>query len=97
MAGRWPVARADLTAQELAASLPGGDFPILPERVVAIASRSEGVAFARAPIANEEAQRLGNEAIAIVEDLETVWRARTAQQAIAQKSAGKRIKRKPLS
>ena len=97
MAGRWPVARADLTAQELAAALPGGDFPMLPERVVAMATRSENVAFARASISNEEAQRLGNEAIAIMEDLETVWRARTAQQAIAQKSAGKRIRRKPLS
>jgi len=93
LAERWPVAGADLTAQELAHALPRGDFPILPDRVVHLVQRSEGVAFARARIENSEAQQLGDEAAAVVEDLETVWRARRAQQA----SESKRIKRKPLA
>jgi hypothetical protein len=92
LAERWPVAGLDLTAQELAHTLPRGDFPILPDRVVALVARGEGVAFARATIENIEAQRLGAEAAAVVEDLETVWLARRAQQRLD----GKRIKRKPL-
>jgi len=93
MAARWPVAGADLTAQELALALPGGDFPILPERLVALAAASEAVAYARGSISTEEAQRLGDEAAAIVEDLETVWRARLAQHA----ADTKRVPRKPRS
>ncbi len=93
LAERWPVAGADLTAQELAHALPRGDFPILPERVVSLVSRGEGVAFARAPIENSEALQLGVEAAAVVEDLETVWSARRAQQTADKK----RVKRKPLS
>lgn len=92
LADRWPVAGADLTAQELAHALPRGDFPILPDRVVTLVARGEGVAFARAQIDNSEAERLGAEAAEVVEDLETVWLARRAQQA----QDGKRIKRKPL-
>lgn len=93
LAERWPVAAADLTAQELAHALPRGDFPILPDRVVALVTRGEAVAFARARIENSEAQRLGVEAVAVVEDLETVWSARRAQQ----HADRKRVKRKPLS
>ena len=93
LAERWPVAGADLTAQELAHVLPRGDFPILPDRVVSLVARGEGVAFARARIENSEAQQLGAEAMAVVEDLETVWAARRAQQ----RAEKKRVKRKPLS
>jgi hypothetical protein len=93
LAERWPVAGADLTAQELAHALPRGDFPILPARVVILVSRGEGVAFARARIENSEAQTLGVEAAAVTEDLETVWAARRAEQTADKK----RIKRKPLS
>lgn len=92
LAERWPVAGADLTAHELAYALPRGDFPILPDRVVSLVSRGEGVAFGRADLDAGEAQRLGQEAAGIVEDLETVWRGRRAQQT----ADGKRIKRKPL-
>lgn len=93
LAARWPVAGAALTAQELAHALPRGDFPILPDRVVSLVERGEGVAFARARIEHSEAQQLATEAVAVVEDLETVWAARRAQLA----ANGKRIKRKPLS
>jgi hypothetical protein len=93
LAARWPVAGAELTAQELAHALPRGDFPILPERVVSLVTRGEGVAFARARIENSEALQLGAEAVAVVEDLETVWAARRAQQS----ADTKRVKRKPLS
>ena len=93
LAERWPVAGADLTAQELALALPRGDFPILPDRVVSLVARGEGVAFARARIENSEAMQLGAEAAAVVEDLETVWAARRAQQ----RADAQRIKRKPLS
>ncbi len=93
MAARWPVAGADLTAQELAQKLPRGDFPILPDRVVALAERCEAVAYARAPIASAEAERIGIEAALIVEDLEMVWVARR-RLAVADT---RRIKRKPLS
>jgi hypothetical protein len=92
LAERWPVAGADLTAHELAHALPRGDFPVLPDRVVALVARGEGVAFARARIDHAEAERLGAEATAIVEDLETVWMARRAQRTLD----GTRIKRKPL-
>lgn len=92
LAERWPVAGADLTAQELAHALPRGDFPVLPDRVVELVARGEGVAFARSRIDNTEAQRLAAEAAAIVEDLEAVWLARRVQQT----RDGKRIKRKPL-
>ena len=93
LAERWPVAGADLTAQELAVALPRGDFPILPDRVVSLIARGEGVAFARARIENGEAMQLGAEAAAVVEDLETVWAARRAQQ----RTDAQRIQRKPLS
>ncbi len=99
LAARWPVAGADLTAQELAHALPRGDFPILPERVVSLVTRAEGVAFARARIENSDAQQLGDESLTVVEDLETVWRARRAQQTSDAKRVKRvtRVTRKPLS
>lgn len=93
LAERWPVAGRDCTAQELTQALPRGDFPILPDRVVRLVARGEEVAFARAPIDASEAQQLGDDARAVVEDLETVWRARRAQL----KADRQRIKRKPLA
>lgn len=93
LAERWPAARVDLTASELAAQLPAADFPILPERVVALAARAEAVAYARAAIAASDAEAIAQEAQRIVSDLERVWQARREQ---AEANAPRRIRRKPL-
>lgn len=91
---RWPMAAPHLTAAELAEALPASDFPILPDRLVALVARAEAVAFAQAPLAAEEAERLGIEATGIVEDLETAWTARRTTDEARLRSA--RIRRKPL-
>lgn len=91
LAERWPVAGANLTARELAERLPGADFPILPERVVSLAARAEAVAYARAAVGSDEAERLGAEAERIVQDLEQVWDSREeAARAAARRAGGRR-------
>ncbi|MBX3175517.1 MAG: hypothetical protein KF709_13975 [Gemmatimonadaceae bacterium] len=92
LAARWPVAGAQLTATELRSALTGTEFPLLPERLVGLLDRAEAVAYAQAPIAADEAERLGLEARAIVDDLETVWRTR--RQVV--EAPPRRIRRKAL-
>lgn len=94
LGARWPMAAPQLTAQELAEALPATDFPILPERLVAFVARAEAVAFAKAPLASADAERLGIEATCMVEDLETAWEARRSTEPTGQRAS--RIRRKPL-
>jgi hypothetical protein len=91
IAERWPTLPASLTARELAERLPATDFPVLPERVVSVAAALEPVAYAAAPIASGDAERLALESTTIVEDLERAWVARQLRE---QESG--RIKRKQL-
>lgn len=91
IAERWPTLPAALTARELEERLPTADIPVLPERLVAVATALEPVAYAAAPIASGEAERLALESTAIVEDLERAWVARQLRE----QRAG-RIKRKKL-
>lgn len=91
VAERWPSLPRSLTASELAQRLAQEDFPILPERVVALVERAEAVAYARAPLAAPDAERAGIEAATIVEELEQAVRARSARDA-----GSSRIRRKRL-
>jgi hypothetical protein len=91
IAERWPTLPASLTARELEQRLPATDFPVLPERLVALASALEPVAYAGAPIASGEAERLALESTTIVEDLERAWVARQQRE-----HESGRIKRKQL-
>lgn len=90
LAGRWPELPESLTATELAARLATVEFPILPERVIDVARRAEDIAYARAAVTPEEAERLGMASEAVVRDVETVWTAREAERTSA------RIRRKRL-
>ena len=91
LAERFPQTARSLTGAELVAALPT-EFPILPERVAEIVSRVERVAFANAPIAAADAERVAVSAVTIVDDVETAWLARRAREA----AEAQRIKRKRL-
>ncbi len=95
LARRWPGAGAHLTATELHAALRDSPFPILPDRVVGLVARAESVAYARAPIAAEEAETLGVAAQGIGADLETALEVRREQEDGLRRDA-RRIKRKAL-
>ena len=88
---RWPELPPALTARELEARVTSLDFPILPERLVAVVAAGEPVAYAQAALAPETAQRLALDVTSMVEDLERAWLARQARAADAA-----RIKRKQL-
>jgi hypothetical protein len=89
---RWTELPTPLTAAELAERAPAVDFPILPERLVTLVRRAEALAYAGAPIENAEAERMGIEATAIVEDLEKAWRARVERE----QQAAQKIRRRPM-
>ncbi len=89
---RWPSLPVPLTAQELEATLPAIDFPILPERLVSLARRSEALAYAAASITPPDAERMAVDSVAIVEDLEKVYQARLARET----ADAQRIKRRPM-
>lgn len=89
---RWPTLAVPLTAQELEARLPEIDFPVLPERLVTLARRSEALAYAGGSIAASDAERVAVDAVSIVEDLEKVYQARLAREQID----AKHIKRRPM-
>lgn len=91
IADRWPALAESLTAQELAARLPEVDFPVMPERLLELARVGEPVAYAAAPIASGDAERVALEAATLMEDLERAWLARQARE----RESG-RIKRKKL-
>lgn len=91
VAERWSALPASLTAQELAARLPDTDFPVLPERFVAVVAALEPVAYAGAPIESGEAERLALESAALLGDLERAWVARQVRE---QEST--RVRRKKL-
>jgi hypothetical protein len=89
---RWPALPVPLTAQELEARLPEIDFPILPERLLSLARRSEALAYAAATIAVADAERVAVDAVAVVEDLEKVYQSRLAREQLD----AKKVKRRPL-
>lgn len=89
---RWPALPVPLTAQELEAKLPEIDFPILPERLVSLARRSEALAYAAATITRPDAERVAVDAVSIVEDLEKVFQARKAREQLDAAA----IKRRPM-
>lgn len=91
LAERWPELPASLTAIEMNARLSSLEFPILPERLVAVLHAGESVAYASAPMAAVDAERVGVESVAMMEDLERAWTVRMAK---AQGEA--RVKRKKL-
>jgi hypothetical protein len=91
LAERFPALSRALTAAELDQRLREEEFPILPERLVAVVERAEAVAYARAPVATADAERTGIEAATIIEELEMAARARTARE-----TASSRIRRKRL-
>lgn len=92
LAARWPQLPVSLTAAELEQRLPEVDFPILPQRVTALVARTESLAYARAPIDIAEAERIGRDTVAIIDDLEQVWAARQH----AALDTAPRIKRRSL-
>lgn len=79
LAERWPELPASLTAREIEAKISNGEFPILPDRVIAAVATSEQVAYAGAPIAPDASERLAAGVTGVVEDLEKVWLARQAK------------------
>lgn len=89
---RWPALPVPLTAQELEAKLPEIDFPILPERLITLARRSEALAYAAASITASDAERMAVDAVAIVEDMEKVYQSRLARE----QQDEKKIKRRPM-
>lgn len=91
LAERWPELPASLSASEIEMQLKQGDFPILPDRLVAAVATSEQVAYAGAALAPDAAERLAAEVAGVVEDLEKVWLARQAKSLEAS-----RIRRKKL-
>lgn len=91
LAARWPELSTALTARELESTLPGLEFPILPERVVAVVASSEQLAYAAADFTPDAARRLALDVTAVVEDLEAAWLARQAKSL-----ADSRIRRKRL-
>lgn len=91
IAERWPTLPVSLTARELEQRLPATNLSVLPERVVSLAAALEPVAYAAAPIASGEAERLALESTTIVEDLERAWVARQLRE-----HESGRIKRKKL-
>lgn len=88
LGARFPQAGPSRTAREVAEALTSAEFPILPDRVVELLLRSEPIAFARATVSADEAKRIAVEASAIVRDVETAWRARTATAV--------KVRRRPL-
>lgn len=91
MGERWPALPPALTARELEERLRGTEFPVLPERVVALAAAGEPVAYAAADLPSGAAERLALEATAVVEDLEKAWVARQLRE-----HESSRVKRKRL-
>lgn len=89
---RWPTLPVPLTAQELEARLPESDFPILPERLITLARRSEALAYAAAAISASDAERMAVDAVAIVEDLEKVYQSRVERDQLD----ARKIKRRPM-
>jgi hypothetical protein len=79
LAERWPELPTSLTASEIEATLARGEFPILPDRLVAAVATSEQVAYAGAAIAADASERLAAEVTSVVEDLEKVWLVRQAK------------------
>ncbi len=88
LAMRFPQAGASRTAREVADSLVGVDFPILPDRVADLLLRSEPIAFARAPVSADDARGIADESRAIVREVETALRARQGER--------KKVRRRPL-
>jgi hypothetical protein len=91
IAERWPAITPALTAQELDGRLREAEFPVLPERLSALVATLEPVAYAAAPIAAGEAERVALESTVLVEDLERAWVARQTREQDAA-----RIRRKKL-
>lgn len=91
LAERWPELPLSLTAHEMEARLQGGEFPILPDRLVSAVATAEQVAYAGAVLAPDASERLAVEASGLVDDLEKVW---VARQATALEQS--RIRRKTL-
>lgn len=89
---RWPTLPVPLTAQELEARLPAIDFPILPERLITLARRSEALAYAAASITAADAERMAVDSVAVVEDMEKVYQSRMVRD----QQDEKKIKRKPM-
>jgi hypothetical protein len=88
---RWPAITPALTAQELETRLHEAEFPVLPERMVTLVAAVEPVAYAAAPIASGDAERIALESTTLVEDLERAWVARQLRD-----HGDARIKRKKL-
>jgi len=88
LAARFPQAGPSRTSREVAESLVGSEFPILPDRVAQLLLRSEPIAFARAPVSADEARGIAAEAKAIVKEVEMAWRHR--------KQSDKKVRRRPL-
>lgn len=89
---RWPALPPALTARELHERLRGLEFPVLPERLVALAAAAEPVAYAAAPIPSGDAERVALEATAVVEDLEKAWVARQLREHEAARVKRKRLR-----
>lgn len=88
---RWPQLSPALTAREVAARVEQIEFPLLPERLSAVLTRAEGVAYAGDHISAEVAAADAEAAVTIVEDLERAWVARQLREYESSK-----IKRKAL-
>lgn len=88
LGARFPQAGPSRTAREVIDALSGSEFPILPERVVALLLRAEPIAFARAALSGDEARVIAAEAKAIVREVETAIKARQQSDA--------KIRRRPL-
>lgn len=88
---RWPALPPALTARELDERLRTLEFPVLPERLVALAAAGEPVAYAAVALPAGDAERIALEATAVVEDLEQAWVARQLRE-----HESTRVKRKRL-
>jgi hypothetical protein len=83
LATRFPTLDRSRTAAELRTAAVDADLPVLPARLEDLFDLANAVAFARAPISAADATAFGHTAVAIVEDLETAWKARQLRHAKA--------------